>query len=143
MRRVGFFVLLVVIAVAYFAFIEPTSDSATTPAPPRVEQSVSPPLSTPPASSAEHFLPRQARETIAVIDAGGPFPYDRDGSVFQNREGLLPGHERGYWREYTVDTPGSADRGARRLVEGRGGELFYTDDHYRSFRQIRAPGNAS
>lgn len=103
---------------------------------------MSPPLPTAP-TSVEQSLPPEARETIAAIDAGGPFPYDRDGSVFENREGRLPAHERGYWREYTVDTPGSSDRGARRLVEGRGGELYYTDDHYGSFRQIRAPGGAS
>ncbi len=143
MRRVGFFLLLVIVAVAYFAFIEPDNPSATTPAsPPRVERSVSPPLPTAP-TSVEQSLPPEARETIAAIDAGGPFPYDRDGSVFQNRERRLPAQESGYWREYTVDTPGSSDRGARRLVEGRGGELYYTDDHYRSFRQIRAPGGAS
>lgn len=141
MRRVGFFLLLVVVAVAYFAFIEPAGDPATSPTPPQVERSVSPPLPTAP-TSVEQSLPPEARDTIAAIDAGGPFPYDRDGSVFQNREGLLPDRERGYWREYTVDTPGSSDRGARRLVEGRGGELYYTDDHYRSFRQIRAPGGA-
>ncbi len=140
MRRVGFFLLLVIVAVGYFAFVESDTPSATSP--PRVETSVSPPLSTPP-SSAEQSLPPEARDTIAAIDAGGPFRYDRDGSVFQNRERRLPAEERGYWREYTVDTPGSSDRGARRLVEGRGGELYYTDDHYRSFRQIRAAGGGS
>ncbi|MGA8850522.1 MAG: ribonuclease domain-containing protein [Aeromicrobium sp.] len=143
MRRVGFFLLLVIVTVGYVAFVEPGSPSATPPAsPPRMETSVSPPVSTPP-SSAERSLPPEARDTIAAIDAGGPFGYDRDGSVFQNRERRLPAEERGYWREYTVDTPGSSDRGARRLVEGRRGELYYTDDHYRTFRQIRSAGGGA
>jgi ribonuclease T1 len=81
-------------------------------------------------------LPREARETLARIKAGGPFPYARDGAVFGNREGLLPKRSRGYYREYTVKTPGAKDRGARRIVAGRSGELYYTDDHYRSFRRI-------
>ena len=82
-------------------------------------------------------LPAEARATLALIRAGGPFPYDRDGSVFGNREALLPKRERGYYREYTVRTPGARDRGARRIVAGRGGEYYYTDDHYRTFRRIR------
>ncbi|HZN21279.1 MAG TPA: ribonuclease domain-containing protein [Gaiellaceae bacterium] len=81
-------------------------------------------------------LPSQARATLALIAAGGPFPYGRDGSAFQNREGLLPDGARGYYREYTVVTPGSDDRGARRIVAGAGGERYYTDDHYASFRRI-------
>ncbi len=81
-------------------------------------------------------LPPEARETVALIKAGGPFPYQRDGSVFHNREGLLPKRSRGYYREYTVKTPGAKDRGARRIVAGRSGEFYYTEDHYRSFRRI-------
>lgn len=81
-------------------------------------------------------LPPEARETLALVKAGGPFPYPRDGAVFGNREGLLPKRERGYYREYTVRTPGAKDRGARRIVAGRGGEYYYTADHYRSFRRI-------
>jgi ribonuclease T1 len=81
-------------------------------------------------------LPPEARHTVAVIQAGGPFPYQRDGSVFRNREGLLPKRSRGYYREYTVKTPGAKDRGGRRIVAGQGGEFYYTDDHYRSFRRI-------
>jgi ribonuclease T1 len=87
-------------------------------------------------SSKAIELPAEARETLALIRSGGPFPYQRDGAVFGNREGLLPKRERGYYREYTVRTPGARDRGARRIVSGRGGELCYTDDHYRSFRRI-------
>lgn len=81
-------------------------------------------------------LPREARDTLALIKAGGPFPYSRDGVTFQNRERLLPPRPRGYYREYTVPTPGSRDRGARRIIAGQGREYFYTADHYRSFRRI-------
>jgi len=86
--------------------------------------------------SAAAALPSEARATLALIAAGGPFPYERDGSVFQNRERILPDEARGYYREYTVVTPGSDDRGARRIVAGAGEERYYTDDHYASFRRI-------
>jgi len=82
-------------------------------------------------------LPPEARETVSRIHAGGPFPATRDGAVFSNREGRLPKRARGYYREYTVQTPGARDRGPRRIVVGTEGEMFYTDDHYRSFRRIR------
>ena len=78
----------------------------------------------------------KSRETLALIRAGGPYPYQKDGSVFGNREALLPKRERGYYREYTVVTPGESDRGARRIVTGEDGELLYSGDHYRSFVQI-------
>lgn len=81
-------------------------------------------------------LPPQAQQTIALIASGGPFPYSQDGVVFSNREGLLPPESAGYYREYTVVTPGSPDRGARRIIAGRGGEEYYTDDHYASFREV-------
>ena len=82
-------------------------------------------------------LPREAREVLSLIRAGGPFPYRQDGSVFGNREKQLPPKQRGYYLEYTVRTPGSRDRGARRIVAGRDGEFYYSDDHYQSFRRIR------
>lgn len=81
-------------------------------------------------------LPREAFTTISLIESGGPFPYARDGIVFMNRERLLPQHPSGYWREYTVPTPGEADRGARRIIHGAGGEFYYTGDHYASFRRV-------
>ncbi|WP_093713030.1 ribonuclease domain-containing protein [Actinacidiphila alni] len=81
-------------------------------------------------------LPAQARDTLALIDRGGPYPYRRDGIVFGNLEKELPSHPRGYYHEYTVPTPGSRDRGARRIVTGRNDELFYTDDHYQSFEAV-------
>lgn len=84
-------------------------------------------------------LPVEARETLRLIDSGGPFPYRRDGITFQNREGRLPEQPRGYYREYTVPTPGRADRGARRIVTG--GQpptsYYFTADHYKSFRRIK------
>ena len=81
-------------------------------------------------------LPPEALETIVLIAKGGPFPYSKDGSTFFNREGILPSMPEGYYREYTVETPGSDDRGARRIVGGEEGELYYTDDHYNSFSWI-------
>jgi len=81
-------------------------------------------------------LPLEARETLALVRRGGPFPHRRDGVVFENRERRLPSRPRGHYREYTVPTPGAQDRGARRLVTGRDGELFYTGDHYRTFRRV-------
>lgn len=82
-------------------------------------------------------LPPEAGATVALIESDGPFPYDQDGAVFQNREGILPDEPRGYYREFTVETPGSPDRGARRLVSGADGQLYWTEDHYDSFRRIR------
>jgi ribonuclease T1 len=85
-------------------------------------------------------LPKQGKETWELIRVGGPFPYEKDGKVFGNRERLLPSQKRGYYREYTVKTPGSRDRGARRIVCG--GPMksphacYYTADHYASFRRI-------
>ena len=81
-------------------------------------------------------LPSEARATLALIKAGGPFPYAQDGRVFSNRENLLPPQKRGYYREYTDGTPGARDRGARRIVAGSGGDYYYSDDHYRSFKRI-------
>ncbi len=81
-------------------------------------------------------LPDEAINTLILIDDDGPFPYDKDGSTFQNREGLLPDESGGYYREYTVDTPGLDHRGAKRIVGGSGGELYYTDTHYDSFSEI-------
>lgn len=90
--------------------------------------------------SQSQGLPAEALDTLALIRHGGPFPYRQDGTIFQNREGRLPDRPRGYYREYTVATPGSRDRGARRIVTGGKPprEYYYTADHYRSFRPIEA-----
>jgi len=82
-------------------------------------------------------LPPQARQTIALIQRGGPFPYRKDGTIFGNREKRLPLAPSGYYREYTVSTPGSRDRGARRIVTGQPQEYYYTQDHYRSFSKVK------
>lgn len=82
-------------------------------------------------------LPSQAHDTLDLIDQGGPFPYSQDGVVFQNRERLLPIHGAGYYHEYTVITPGSPTRGARRIITGQQWEEdYYTADHYASFRRV-------
>lgn len=85
----------------------------------------------------EEELPVEGQATLALIDQGGPFPFPtKDGSAFGNFEGLLPDHPRGYYAEYTVITPGSTDRGARRIISGDGGEFYWTQDHYASFERI-------
>ncbi|MEO8935562.1 MAG: ribonuclease domain-containing protein [Burkholderiaceae bacterium] len=89
-------------------------------------------------------LPAEGRQVLAAIHAGGPYGFRRDGIVFGNRESLLPRRSRGYYAEFTVPTPGSATRGARRIIAGRGSngdyrtsnEYYYTNDHYQSFRRI-------
>ncbi|MET7984638.1 MULTISPECIES: ribonuclease domain-containing protein [unclassified Streptomyces] len=82
-------------------------------------------------------LPSQAYDTLDLIDSGGPFPYSQDGAVFQNREGVLPSQSTGYYHEYTVITPGSSTRGARRIVTGKKTlEDYYTSDHYVTFKLI-------
>lgn len=81
-------------------------------------------------------LPKEAKATLTLIRAGGPFPYEKDGATFGNRERLLPPRSRGYYREYTVPTPNARDRGARRIVAGQVGEYYWTADHYRSFQRI-------
>lgn len=86
-------------------------------------------------------LPKEAQATLTLIARGGPFPYQRDGVVFGNREKHLPAQARGYYHEYTVPTPGSNTRGARRIICGGDvqsvAECYYTNDHYQTFRRIR------
>lgn len=97
------------------------------------------------ATVAAADLPREAQATLALIKAGGPFPYAKDGTVFGNYERILPRQKRGYYTEYTVKTPGLKNRGPRRIIAGKGttgdpatsGEYWYTADHYQSFRRIK------
>ena len=91
-----------------------------------------------PVAATQPGLPPEAVATLQLIQQGGPFPHRQDGTVFQNREGLLPQRTRGYYREYTVRTPGLSHRGARRIVTGGTPPevYYYTEDHYRSFRQL-------
>lgn len=134
MRRLDLFqravvgLLVALVAVAGFTFFK--GDDSKAPAP--VDTS----LGRGPGTVRESALPTQAQQTIDRIEAGGPYPYSRDGIVFENREGLLPAQPRGFYHEYTVPTPGSSDRGARRMVAGSGGFYFYSPDHYRTFEQV-------
>jgi ribonuclease T1 len=96
--------------------------------------------SAPPDRIAAQDLPLEARQTLVLIKRGGPFPFVKDGVVFGNYEGLLPKRKRGYYHEFTVPTPGSRSRGARRIISGGDPmlteEFYYTDNHYASFRRI-------
>jgi len=109
--------------------IEPTVTATIPPSPTSISRAGPPGM---PVIALEE-LPPEALETLMLIEEGGPFPFARDGITFQNRERLLPQKSRGYYREYTVITPGESDRGARRIVAGDNGERYYTDDHYASF----------
>lgn len=113
------------------------SSQARSPAPPPADEA--PPATTP---ALPAFLPEEAHRTIALIQRGGPFPHRQDGGVFGNREGHLPRQPRGWYREYTVDTPGLSHRGARRIITGGQPprEWYYTDDHYDSFRRFDVAG---
>lgn len=111
-----------------------TLDPPATSAAPRGMPSVDQRSGLPYVSLAD--LPPEAAQTVHLIDSGGPFPYDEDGSTFGNYEGLLPDEPQGYYKEYTVETPGSPDRGARRIIGGSDGQLYWTDDHYASFEVI-------
>lgn len=122
----------------------PAADGRTSrplPLPPPETTEVGSPATTPvPAGDAlPAFLPAEAHATLRLIARGGPFPHPQDGSVFGNREGRLPSRPRGYYREYTVETPGLGHRGARRIITG--GQppdaYYYTDDHYDSFRSFQ------
>ena len=129
MRRATIVVLLVAIAVAWAVSERTTAPEHAT---------IAPTVAT--SSGWPAFLPAEAQHTLRRIESGGPFEYRQDGAVFQNRERRLPHQAHGYYREYTVDTPGAGDRGARRIVSGGDPpvEYFYTDDHYRSFRRFVA-----
>lgn len=109
------------------------------------EPSTTPPSATAATQSADArlpaFLPSEARHTLDMIARGGPFPHRQDGVVFGNHEHLLPSEPRGYYHEYTVETPGARDRGARRIITGGDPPVayYYTYDHYRSFREFKIP----
>ncbi|TCO22072.1 ribonuclease T1 [Kribbella steppae] len=124
--------------IAALTLVTATTLGSTAYAVPVAELTYSAPTAIP--TCALSTLPSQASDTLDLIHSGGPFPYPQDGTVFQNREGILPDESSGYYHEYTVKTPGSDDRGARRLVGG--GALttptyvYYTDDHYSSFCEV-------
>jgi ribonuclease T1 len=136
---------LALIAIAMVAFVACQPVTVARPSPTVApSQSTLPPATTTlvdPVSGlpwvALSDLPAEAFDTVALIASDGPFPFSQDGIVFQNREGILPAQPSGYYHEYTVQTPGSDDRGAQRIVAGRAGELYYTHDHYSTFERIR------
>lgn len=152
-----FLPLLVLVAVVGYLYLQRHHAPNTPPAPPPI--AAQPDLGTPvarnpdsvrssgntsPANAASalpDFLPPEARETLALIASGGPFPHRQDGVVFGNYEHLLPSEPRGYYHEYTVDTPGAHNRGARRIITGGNppSVYYYTDDHYRSFHEFEVP----
>ena len=116
-----------------------TTSAQTTPATPAAKSEAPSPEVPNPSGLPEvkaSELPVEARETLALIATGGPFPSSRDGATFGNFERILPRKSSGYYKEYTVRTPGESDRGARRIVAGQAGEKYYTPDHYNSFRFI-------
>ena len=114
----------------------PSTEPTTVPSTPPAGEGTDPASGLPVVRLAD--LPPEAARTVELIDAGGPFPEpEHDGGTFGNREELLPDQPYGYYREYTVPTPGAETRGARRIVAGRGGELYWTADHYSSFSLIR------
>lgn len=144
--------VVAVVLLAAFAWVTLRTSNEATSAPPVAsaparDAGAAQPLKIPPpmaddtpASAGQYpdFLPAEAVETLDLIERGGPYPYRQDDGTFGNREGRLPRQSRGYYREYTVKTPGSRDRGARRIIAGGRPpvEFFYTDDHYRSFRRF-------
>jgi ribonuclease T1 len=131
--------LIAAVTLATTAALGTTAYAAPTPPHPASSYSV-PQSAAAIDTCALSSLPSQAGDTLDLIHSGGPFPYDQDGTVFSNREGILPDESSGYYHEYTVITPGSPDRGARRLIGG-GAEttpahVYYTSDHYASFCEV-------
>ncbi len=146
-RRVPPWLVLVLVLgmlVLVWGLARPDTEvTARPPSPARSSPASSPELShlapTPDsglARVAESALPPEAVVTLRLVRSDGPFAHDEDGGVFGNRERLLPDRSRGYYREYTVETPGEGDRGPRRIVAGNDGDLYWTVDHYASFRQV-------
>ncbi|MET1066364.1 MAG: ribonuclease domain-containing protein [Arthrobacter sp.] len=118
---------------------QPSAAQPAAPATPAQPATAAPPAVANPSGLPEvpaSELPAEARRTLALIAQGGPYPYTRDGVPFGNFERILPRQPSGYYREYTVRTPGESDRGARRIVAGKAGEKYYTADHYNSFKFI-------
>jgi ribonuclease T1 len=147
-RAVATVLVLLLLAVAGYLAGTTSTDGPTAAAPPAAYSSPSTGSGRDPSAGSGDAaglpvvdlagLPVEAQRTVALIDRGGPFPYGKDGAVFGNRERLLPVQRSGYYREYTVPTPGSDDRGARRVIAGDAGrQLFYTADHYASFVRVR------
>lgn len=124
----------------------PEATSTAMPAPGAASGELTAPAPAPPTAAPENpsglpevresALPAEGRRVLNLIRAGGPYRYSQDDQAFGNFERILPRRDRGYYREYTVPTPGESDRGARRIVAGAGGDKYYTDDHYETFEFI-------
>lgn len=143
-RRSSLLVTGIAVAIAFLATYI-FGDRPVSPSHPQLDQRVGTseviPAGEPRVDHLARLIPEAAErnavlDVIGRIERGEQLPYRQDGSVFQNREGRLPRHERRYYREYTVPTPGSRTRGARRVVTGDAGEIYYTRDHYRSFIRL-------
>ena len=140
-RRRSLWLVAAIALVALFLWTKRSGNGELHPTPVPAPAGQSAPAAPPPATPGvayPAFLPVEAHDVLARIARGGPYEHRQDGSVFQNREKRLPPQPRGYYREYTVETPGSDDRGARRIVTGGDPprEYYYTDDHYESFRRF-------
>lgn len=138
-------VLLAALAVARWQWPQPDDARPPIAVPAHAESArTGSAIGSPSGTVSPQALPAQARTVLHAIRSGGTFPYRQDGQVFHNRERRLPLQARGWYREYTVPTPGARDRVARRIVAGGAPptEFWYTDDHYRSFRRIAAGQDA-
>ncbi|KRD31567.1 ribonuclease [Lysobacter sp. Root916] len=140
MRRAPWLIAAVVL-LGLWLWSQRQAPLPASPASPAASRSAPAPVAA--GNAATDFLPAEAHEVLARIARGGPYEHRQDGGTFQNRERRLPPQPRGYYREYTVETPGENDRGARRIVTGGDppSEYYYSDDHYRSFRRFD-PGQA-
>ena len=141
-RNRSIWVVAAIVLVGLWAWTQQT-DNGTLHAPQDTTPGINAPIALPGPGDGTRgdypsFLPPEAHAVLDAIADDGPYEYRQDGGVFQNREGLLPRQPRGYYHEFTVETPGSRDRGARRIITGGDPpvEYFYTDDHYRSFRRF-------
>ncbi len=142
-RRIGFVPLILVALVVLLAVGWIARATTGSPDPGMTTLSVAPRASTTGTAASDGLaqvryadLPAAARRTLVRVDDDGPYPYRQDGSVYSNRNGDLPRQTAGYYHEYTVVTPGSKDRGARRIVVGRDRTAYYTADHYETFRRV-------
>ena len=138
MRKLPPLLLLLLLLAGWWWLQKPAAKDWPTDAIPSATTAAPPITGNSSGTVAPAFLPPEAHRTLALIRGGGPYPYSQDNGVFGNREGHLPKRARGYYREYTVDTPGLSHRGARRIITGGKppAEYYYTDDHYDSFRSF-------
>jgi guanyl-specific ribonuclease Sa len=133
--------LAVLVVVVGYLYMQRHATITLPPTSPMATPTAQPETVATPSEQLPAFLPPEARQTLALIARHGPYPHGQDGTVFGNYEHLLPDKPRGWYHEYTVETPGAHDRGARRIITGGNPPevYYYTDDHYRSFREFTVP----